>query len=467
LEEDTLKTARLAWLLIGCASLGVTLPAAVPDAWAQSRSSQNRPDRDDRDGRGTQTAQYQVGDVIYACVQRESDRIRIVPASEACRPNEFRVSWNVVGPPGPQGPAGPQGAVGPQGPQGDTGATGPQGPKGETGATGPQGPKGDTGATGPQGPKGDTGLQGPKGDTGATGAQGPAGPPGPPGPAGAGVVSAAALLPSPNVWVTVDGGNGFSPLEISEVSFDVPAVKITSSSGPSYLPGNPHFNDVRLMLPADGTGGPPPIVGLVEQWWSDVVGGQMARKLLEIQVQDPGTGNVGLDMDLVDCLPTSYDQLTRVLVVNVGHMTLRTFGATLAHGSRLDLESPALYNLMVELDGPYPVAAASGPTPSLVFTSGTGGFQNPTGQLTYSPFEATLKTPGTVEGGALLSWLTDLLQGNPPLRTVALQTVLGQPVLTLQNAFPTRAVFISPLLTRSDGLVPAAMLLRIQPNGVQ
>ncbi len=423
-----MKTARLAWLLIGCASLGVTLPAAVPDAWAQSRSSQNRPDRDDRDGRGTQTAQYQVGDVIYACVQRESDRIRIVPASEACRPNEFRVSWNVVGPPGPQGPqgpAGPQGAVGPQGPQG------------------------------------------PQGDTGATGAQGPAGPPGPPGPAGASVVSADALLPSPNVWVTVDGSDGFAPLEISEVSFDLPVVQTSTPSGPGYLPGNPHFNDVRLMLPADGTGGPPPIVHLVEQWWNAVLGGQMVRKTLKIQIVDPVTAGVGLDVDLVDCVPTSYDVLSRVLVVSVSHMTLNVFGVNLGHGGGLDLDAPALYHLMVESDGPFPAAAASGGTPSLVFVSGAGGFQNPTGQVIYSPFDATLKSPGTVAGGALLSWFTDVLQGNPPMRTVALQTTLGQAILTLQNAFPTRVVFISPLLTRADGLVPIAMRLRLQPNSVQ
>ncbi|MEU6429592.1 hypothetical protein ABZ860_27160 [Microbispora sp. NPDC046973] len=59
-----------------------------------------------------------------------------------CRTGERTVTWNVVGPEGPQGAQGPQGATGPQGPKGDTGPQGPQG------ATGPQGPKGDKGEPG-------------------------------------------------------------------------------------------------------------------------------------------------------------------------------------------------------------------------------------------------------------------------------------------------------------------------------
>jgi hypothetical protein len=51
--------------------------------------------------------------------------------------SEIKITWN---------------SVGPQGPQGDTGAAGPQGPQGDTGAAGPQGPKGDTGPAGPRGP---------------------------------------------------------------------------------------------------------------------------------------------------------------------------------------------------------------------------------------------------------------------------------------------------------------------------
>ena len=69
----------------------------------------------------------------YGCVNNSTGGIRIVSKATVCKATEHKISWNQVGPRGPQGP---QGATGPQGPKG---ATGPQGPKG---ATGPQGPPG-------------------------------------------------------------------------------------------------------------------------------------------------------------------------------------------------------------------------------------------------------------------------------------------------------------------------------------
>lgn len=77
-------------------------------------------------------AEAQIGSngVMYACVRideggGDAHNFRLVPAGEACKKNETRVQWNVVGAPGPQGPAGPQGSAGPQGP------IGPQGLKGD------------------------------------------------------------------------------------------------------------------------------------------------------------------------------------------------------------------------------------------------------------------------------------------------------------------------------------------------
>ncbi len=173
--------------------------------------------------------------VYWACFDNSGSVRFVADANAGCPKNWYGpVSWNQVGPQGPEGvagadgqsayelavaggysgslsewlaslvgPQGPQGEQGVQGPKGDsgdtgatgaTGATGPQGPQGEqgltgaTGATGPQGPQGETGATGPAGPAGPTGPQGPqgpKGDTGATGATGPTGPQGPAGATGA------------------------------------------------------------------------------------------------------------------------------------------------------------------------------------------------------------------------------------------------------------------------------------------
>lgn len=112
---------------------------------------------------------------IAACVNTSSGTIKIVGATETCKNNETRLTWNTQG---IQGPQGPQGATGPAGPTGPQGAVGLQGAKGDTGATGA------TGATGPAGPRGETGTagapgtRGPKGETGATGATGTQGTPG-------------------------------------------------------------------------------------------------------------------------------------------------------------------------------------------------------------------------------------------------------------------------------------------------
>ena len=57
----------------------------------------------------------------------------------ACTSWQTQVTFNRVGPrgpEGPQGPAGPQGEAGVQGPAGAQGPVGPQGAKGETGAAG-------------------------------------------------------------------------------------------------------------------------------------------------------------------------------------------------------------------------------------------------------------------------------------------------------------------------------------------
>src|SRR5262249_27452284 len=82
------------------------------------------------------------GNVVNACVQKHSGRLRVVAKRKAGRRGEQRLQWNV------QGPAGPPGPIGPQGPVGPTGAAGPageQGPRGEAGPTGPRGPQGPPG----------------------------------------------------------------------------------------------------------------------------------------------------------------------------------------------------------------------------------------------------------------------------------------------------------------------------------
>ncbi len=135
--------------------------------------------------------------VLFACINPGNGVVRVVAEGEACRSNETRLQWNVVGEQGPQGPRGEQGPQGVTGATGDRGATGATGAKGETGAPGQNGGKGDTGAPGEKGDKGETGAPGEKGDkgdkgdrgetgaVGATGATGDKGEPGAPGRDGA------------------------------------------------------------------------------------------------------------------------------------------------------------------------------------------------------------------------------------------------------------------------------------------
>ncbi len=44
--------------------------------------------------------------VIYACYKKMNGQLRIVSAANQCLPSEVSLSWNIVGPPGPQGPSG-------------------------------------------------------------------------------------------------------------------------------------------------------------------------------------------------------------------------------------------------------------------------------------------------------------------------------------------------------------------------
>jgi hypothetical protein len=44
--------------------------------------------------------------VIYGCYKKINGQLRIVSSPSQCLPSEVSISWNMVGPPGPQGPSG-------------------------------------------------------------------------------------------------------------------------------------------------------------------------------------------------------------------------------------------------------------------------------------------------------------------------------------------------------------------------
>jgi hypothetical protein len=77
---------------------------------------------------------------IHGCLGKNGG-LRLVEASEDCRPNETPIEWNQ------SGREGATGATGVTGPTGLSGATGPTGPSGARGETGPSGPTGLPGTT--------------------------------------------------------------------------------------------------------------------------------------------------------------------------------------------------------------------------------------------------------------------------------------------------------------------------------
>lgn len=83
--------------------------------------------------------------VISACYVPASGTIKVIDSSvTTCHPGETKLTWNQIG---PQGPQGPQGIPGPQGVPGPVGPMGQQGPVGPAGPTGPQGPPGAAGSS--------------------------------------------------------------------------------------------------------------------------------------------------------------------------------------------------------------------------------------------------------------------------------------------------------------------------------
>ncbi|MEO3854981.1 hypothetical protein [Acrocarpospora sp. B8E8] len=88
-------------------------------------------------GSGTALAAAAAPDDMNGCINRLLGTLRIIDPAKGQRclnQVETAVSWNKIG------PAGPQGIQGPAGPQGDPGAQGPIGPPGAKGEQGPAGP---------------------------------------------------------------------------------------------------------------------------------------------------------------------------------------------------------------------------------------------------------------------------------------------------------------------------------------
>jgi hypothetical protein len=267
---------------------------------------------------------------VFACANARTGTVRLVSASEACRPNEVRVRWDLAGQPGPIGPVGATGAVGATGQKGLAGATGSAGATGETGARGPSGPsgsqglKGDTGAagaTGPTGAVGVTGDQGPQGGAGAAGATGAAGAVGSIGPIGPiGETGAAGLpgFPGPAGPAGATGARGATG-----------ALGAAGATGSAGLVGPTGLTGPKGPAGPDGADGSPGPVGP-----TGVPG-------------SPGTAVRGVRGQLVGCAGTT--DFTGYLVYADGE----SYAVYTAADGRFqfDVMAPGTYSLVVEAGG--------------------------------------------------------------------------------------------------------------------
>ena len=190
--------------------------------------------RDERDHRGNQTPQFQVGDVSTRACSADSARIRLMSATEACRPEETRISWNVVGPrgrpdaedPGPQGAVGPQEAWAP----GTSRSDGTRGTAGRPECRVPRAAPARPGRRARRHRRNQT-----AGPRRAPGAQGPAGPPG---TARSGGPSVGECCHRRTSGSRSTAARSRRP-RICRVSFDVPAVSSSGGSGLASQPGQP------------------------------------------------------------------------------------------------------------------------------------------------------------------------------------------------------------------------------------
>ena len=215
-------------------------------------------------------AMSQANNLIYGCVNPNSNNVKIVAANQNCSPSESRISWSITGPVGATGAQGIQGATGATGATGTAGATGPQGETGAAGApgtAGAQGPQGATGNAGATGPQGATGTAGAPGTVGATGPQGAAGAVGPAGPmagfaltfpvvlslsAGGGGFPYVLDCPTGKVLTGIDGGAGGN---IDRVLLRCQTPTSISTATPQGLMAS--FGSVAPLFGAGGGGGVP------------------------------------------------------------------------------------------------------------------------------------------------------------------------------------------------------------------
>lgn len=419
---------------------------------------------------------------IYACLNPGNGSLRVVGATQACRPNETRIQFNTAGEPGPQGPPGPRGpqgepgaagGPGPQGPQGEVGPAGPkgdigpQGPQGERGLQGPQGerglqgPQGEQGIQGPQGERGLQGIQGLQGQKGDTGEQGPMGPQG---PAGVFVDESTAMVSAGNIYVSIPGVCARSIADaVSRVMITVDAVELTTGlelDHKVFGPAQPRFPAVTVQLPQACR-------AAAQVWFEDILDGNNVRKAITISVADWKTGADAVTAQLVDTVATAYDLLTGVMTLQPDRIDVATsafktepnapYSAKPTHDYRI-------YGGIFDEHGPASLVTGGAVTVEMVSaTVGSDKFQTLTpGKSWITPVYARLHSPMK----SAVDWINAVVLGEEWERSIAI-TSPGAIVTSYLDAFPIKFVLINPLTPLSSGLMPAIFDVTFQATLLQ
>jgi len=179
---------RRRWSGLGFMTIGAVLALAVMSSVALVSARVNGGDPP-------------ADDVVHACVNPNSETLKIVSSAEDCQAPDYALDLNT---------------------KGEKGDRGPQGPAGVDGKDGLDGMDGLPGADGAPGTKGDKGDPGTNGQDGATG---PVGPQGPQGPAGSG-----SLVGSP---CTLGGGSGSGTVGMTTAANGT--ITLTCLSGPTIV----------------------------------------------------------------------------------------------------------------------------------------------------------------------------------------------------------------------------------------
>jgi hypothetical protein len=257
-------------------------------------------------GVGTATAQVSASGVITACIQNDSERIRVVPETEVCRANETRFQWNQKGVKGDTGPAGPEGPMGPAGPQGQPGSVGATGAAGLPASVRPAATA-ECASGGIVVTSGDgltslpvcNGAEGARGATGATGATGPAGTPGTAVPS----VDPTTLIGfGPNLRVDIGDGLN-SRFGLSPVYFEVPEAQVQTGVGTTFAPG-----DLVVVRPFSIAATNSDDVDALHTWFDDAGTGAPTRNVTIEVVDRVAAGSPpAVAVKLQTCAPTRFD----------------------------------------------------------------------------------------------------------------------------------------------------------------